>query len=171
MKAVSAMVLTLDDAYYKTKPGRAEFGKITNRIKAARPREVSKGDFCSHVANGGSWVGGEFENDLKKLVRWQLSALDFDDGSFSPTDALDRCELLNITPMCVYFTLSATLDNPRFRLVFMLDQPLTDEKQARKCISALLGAFPEADQSCKNPNRIFLGSQGEVWPVYEVWQL
>ena len=141
------MLLTLDDVAYTAKPDRAEFARITSRMKAAQPRETDRHGFCAHIAQGKTWIGGAFDNGLKTLKSWQLAALDFDNGTLSPV---------------------ATIENPRFRMVFMLDQPLTAEKQARDCISALLSVFPEADKQCVNPNRIFLGSQGEVWPVFEV---
>ena len=38
---------------------------------------------------------------------------------------------------------------------------------ARGIRGTLLELFPEADQKCKNPNRLFFGSNGEVIPAWE----
>lgn len=165
------MLLTLDDVAYTAKPDRAEFARLMNRMKKTAPQEVDKRVFCEHVRAGRSWVGGAFDDGLKTFRSWQVAALDFDDGRLSPVEVLDRCELLGIAPLCLYFTLSATVENPRFRLVFMLDKPLADEAKARDCIATLLSVFPTADKKCSNANRIFLGSQGEVWTVFEVWSV
>ena len=178
------MLLTLDTKRYTAKPPRSEFGAITSRLKAAEPREVSKLDFCKHVASGSAWVGGAFADGLdpESLISWQLAALDFDnedgdgqplgfdDGRFmSPWRALARCESLHIAPMLIYKTLSSTEDNPHFRLVFDMGEPVTDRDVAEAVIESLLLAFPEADKACKNINRLFLGSNGVVWVVAEAW--
>ena len=163
------MIVTFDNVTYTAKPTQKQYAERTQRLKAAKPQDVSAHDFCAHVQAGGSWVGGAFTDGLKTLVQWQVAALDFDDGMLSPVEALNRCELLGISPLCLYFTLSATLEKPRFRLVFTLDEPVSDEQLARECIGSLLSMFPEADQNCRNPNKIYLGSQGEVWACHEVW--
>ena len=163
------MLITLDDVRYSEKPDRAEFGKLTNRMKTATPQEVTLEEFAAHVEQGKPFIGGAFDDGLKTLKSWQVVSLDFDDGTLSPIAALERCELLGVSVAFLYFTLSATLDHPRYRLVFVLEEPLHDEERARECIEALLAAFPEADQSCKNPNRSYLGSCGEVWRVWKVY--
>lgn len=163
------MLVTLDDVAYTTKPDRAEYSRITNRMKAAKPREVDKLEFCKHIAEGKSFIGGAFDRGLKHLISWQIAALDFDDGKISPIEALDRCEQLDIAPMLLYFTLSSTVKKPRFRLVFDLGQSVHDADVAADVIATLMHEFPESDAQCRNANRIFLGSNGEVWQCWQVW--
>ncbi len=90
-------------------------------------------------------------------------------GFLHPLDALRRCQRLKLAPLCLYFTMSAQLDPPwyKYRLVFDLGHPITDEAEAAAVTSSLLAAFPEGDKACKNINRLFFGSCGEVW---ETWQ-
>lgn len=38
-----------------------------------------------------------------------------------------------------------------------MDQPVTSKAQYEVIMLGLLSLFPEADQSCKNPSRFFLG--------------
>lgn len=178
------MLITLDDVRYTTttKPDSGEFGKLTNRMKKAEPQDVSKFELLNHIAAGKSFIGGAFSNGLKTLDSWQLAALDFDNcdndgkpllpderGFLSPFEALERCESLGLSPMVIYKTLSYTKENPRYRVVFNFSETTSDAGIAQAVILTLLDLFPEADQACKNPNRIFLGSNGIVWATCEKW--
>lgn len=90
-------------------------------------------------------------------------------GYLDPVGALDRCERLSLEPLCLYFTMSAQCpDWPRFRVVFDMGE-LLDQDTAQGIISSLLTAFPEADQACRNVNRLFYGGNGEVWETWRVW--
>ena len=192
------MLLTLDDLRYTAKPDRAEFGRLMNRMKAAKPREVDKTELLEHISNGGSFIGGAFTDGLKTLISWQVAALDFDnvtavldadgkplkdeqghiikrpllpteDGYLSPFEALDRCESLGITPFAMYKTFNYSKENVRFRLLFDFSETANDDTLARAVILTLLDMFPEADPECKNPNRIFLGTNQAVWFICEAW--
>ena len=192
------MLLTVDDVAYTAKPDRAEFARLMNRMKAAKPREVSNQEFLQYVASGKSIIGGAYENDLQTLVSWELGFLDFDndtkvldadgkpmrdenghelkrplcpgeEGFISPFEALERCESLGIAPFAMYKTLNCSQDNMRFRLVFRLDEPTTDAETAQTVMLTLHDFFPEADKKCTNPNRIYCGTTGAVWAICEAW--
>lgn len=194
------MLLTLDDVRYSTKPNRAEFGRLTNRMKATKPREVTKYEFLEHIAAGRSFIGGAFSNELQTLDSWQVAALDFDnetnvldadgkplkdeqghllkrpllpaeDGYISPFEALDRCESLEITPFAMYKTFNCSKENTRFRLLFDFADTTNDDAIAQAVVLTLLDSFPEADKQCKNPNRIYCGTTQAVWAVCEAWFL
>lgn len=157
----------LDRVYYKEKPRGGEWGRLTNSMKNAGQEFVSKRDFCEHLRRGGSWIGGHFSDGLTNLEVLRLIALDFDSPDrLPPLAALDRCERLDVWPMVLYFTLSATPANPRYRLIFDCGEDVTDVKEAREIIAALLARFPEADKACRDPARRWLGSCGEVWQIW-----
>lgn len=191
------MLLTLDDVRYTEKPDRAEFARLMNRMKAAKPREVDKYGFLQHIAAGKSFIGGAFEDDLQTLTSWQLAALDFDnvtklgddgkpikdesghelkrplrpgeDGFISPYEALERCEHLHLKPMVIYKTLNDRPENPRFRIVFDFAETTDDVNMAKAVMMTLHSVFPECDHQCKNPNRIYCGTTGAVWAICEAW--
>lgn len=192
------MLLTLDDVAYTTKPDRAEFSRLMNRMKKAEPREVDKLQFLQHIAAGKTFIGGAFTDGLQTLKSWQLAALDFDndtkvigddgkpvkdadghelkrplrpgeDGYLSPFEALERCEHLGLSPMIIYQTLNNTKENPRFRIVFDFAETTDDADIAKAVVMTLLDAFPEADKLCKNPNRIYCGTNQAVWAICEAW--
>lgn len=52
--------------------------------------------------------------------------------------------------------------------MFDYGEVVETEAEARAVYGGtLLELFPEADQKCKNPNRLFFGSNGEVIPAWE----
>ena len=192
------MLITLDHTVYAVKPSRDEFKRLMTCMKKAQPQEVSKHELLNHISAGKSFIGGAFTNELNSLISWQVAALDFDnetkvldadgkplkdekghdlkrpllpgeDGFISPFEALDRCESLGVTPFAMYKTLRYSKENPRFRLLFDFSETTNDEGIARAVIVTLQELFPEADRSCKNPNRIFLGTDKTVWAICEAW--
>lgn len=188
------MIVTLDNTPFRRKPKGRGFGALTNRLKAAGGTEIDAGAFCDHVRQGKTWVGGVYEKSASgwgSFVGQQVFGMDFDndtecgkneDGSaikrplrpgevgyLDPLDALRRCISLDLTPLCLYFTLSASLDplNYRYRLVFDMGEPVASQCEAESVIGTLLDMFPEADQKCRNANRLFCGSNGEVIETWE----
>jgi hypothetical protein len=57
-----------------------------------------------------------------------------------------------------YHTASSTPENPRFRILFELESPVTDADLYREMVLALLWKVgAEADPWCKDPCRVFMG--------------
>ena len=184
----ASIIVTLDDVFYRVKPQGSEYGAITKRLQQAGPTICTPTEFSNHVKCGGTWVGAVYEpsdSGWGNFIGQRLFGLDFDnatsrngaksplsvgdEGYLDPVDALDRCEKLGFSPMLLYFTYSARCpDWPRFRLVFDIGE-MVEEEMAKKILRAFLKAFPEADQACKNPNRLYLGSNGEVWECWRVF--
>lgn len=176
--------VTLDNHFYRAKPNRAEVGAITNRLKMAGPTCCSEAELCEHVRRGGTFVCGTYEpqrNSWGEFAGQQLAAIDIDNkddtcelrpgdnGYLDPLDALDRCNRLGLSPLCLYFTFSCRPDHYRYRLVFDYGERLGNKIMAETAVRTLLDLFPEADKACKNANRLFFGSNGEVWEAWQVW--
>lgn len=110
-----------------------------------------------------------YDADGHKLKRMLMP---HEEGYLDPTDALDRCEQLDLTPLLLYFSMSSrNPDKVKYRLVIDLGELVTDEADAAAIVESLLIAFPEADQSCSNLNRLFFGTRpdGEVWECWRSW--
>lgn len=58
----------------------------------------------------------------------------------------------------LYSTFSHTEEDPRSRVVFVLDTPIHQVENYRSALSTLLFHYPSFDQSCKDPCRGFYGS-------------
>ena len=174
--------VTIDREPYSAKPDGKTAGAITNRLKVAEPLTIDSAGFCGLVRQGCTWVPGCYGgSDMQpgNFESLQLCAVDIDNaeevdgekrhlvdgepGFMSRQAAFERCQLFDLEPLCIYETFSSSEEHPRFRIVFDLGEPVTDYKTACDAIACLLAAFPEADQACKNPNRLFFGSNGQVW--------
>lgn len=163
------------------KPKGPEMGAIRNRL--GRPEAhvrigIEHLDWA--IRHGLTLMPGVCEGGTR-AENWksqQLWLVDFDNDQamtargydvLDPLDALDRAFRMGLDPLFVYFTHKATVDpwNPRYRIVFALDAPVTDRSQAEGIGDMLLRAFPEADQSSCQPERMFLCPGGEVWPSWK----
>jgi hypothetical protein len=91
-------------------------------------------------------------------VNQQLFMTDHDKG-LTVEQALERCKEHSIKPSFGYYTFGSTPEAPRFRLCFLLDEPITTEQDRASVVDYFLSTvFPEADQSCRDACRIFFGA-------------
>lgn len=181
--------VTLDPVPFSHKPRGREVAGVTRRMQAAGATLVTAAEFVEHVRAGKTWCGGTFspcEGGWGEFQGQRLFALDFDNGTHDrplhegdegflhPLAALDRCDSLQIMPLCLYFSMSATYAGDdaanvyRYRLVFDMENE-HDGRAAQAILKTLLELFPEADPACRNANRLWFGSCGEVWPIAEAW--
>ncbi len=80
---------------------------------------------------------------------------------------MDKCTELEILPCFGYTSFSHSEAEHRFRLVFCIDEPITDRKYRDKLQNALCNAFGESDQVTKNPSRIFFGGKTLICNEYD----
>ena len=186
--------VTIDRVAYTRKPTARDATAITRRLQKQGGIDCTAKQLCRCIELGFTFVGGVYtpnNGSWGAFEGQQIFALDFDNsapmrnaeggaikglkrplepgesGYLCALDALDRCySSLGISPLCLYFTMGARFpDWEKFRIVFDAGEQL-DQAEANKQIRSLLRAFPEADQACKNSNRLFYASNGEVWPCY-----
>ena len=94
----------------------------------------------------------------------QHVGLDFDTGDYNSSfDGILEDKFIQDNASFIHTTASHTSNSPRARVVFILDRPISSVKK----YSLLTEAFAEtyktnghADPSCKDPVRLFFGSQG-----------
>lgn len=176
--------LNADGRYWNEKPTASDAMGITRRLQQQEPMVVTCSRFCRFVEMGGTFTGAVYNpgsgSGWGEFVGMQLFSLDFDNaapdkrplrpgeaGYLDPLDALERAYGEGLPPVCLYFTFHAkALDAPRYRVVFANPEPVRSEADAKAVIRMLMGVFPECDRSCKNPNRLFYGSSGEVWQCW-----
>lgn len=87
------------------------------------------------------------------------------DNPLNPGEAREIMEAHGIDPFCMYWSFSNTEDHPKYRIMVILDEPLTDPKEAKdltRRFTAIFNDFtaPEkcADTKIKDNARIFYGS-------------
>lgn len=98
---------------------------------------------------------GDHRND-ENFVSRELIMVDIDSG-MTIEELLDN-EWYQEYGAGYYITPSYTVEKPRFRILFRLEQPETDSQRLRKINRGLLALFVQADQACKDPTRIFYGT-------------
>jgi len=91
----------------------------------------------------------------------QHIGLDFDTGDEdSSFQKLSRDKFISKYAAFLYTTISHKPEEPRSRVIFLLDQPIMQAKNYTLAVSALLWLFGTADRQCKDAARFFYGSQG-----------
>ena len=152
--------ITIDPTVQKSKPQKNwEKGRISNNLKTVTGVTIS--EFAEAVSQplSYSWSGGIF-NGTRSNKNWKgqaVFALDFDDGTVAIEQVLDRLKEFQIFPQVWYTTFSDKPEHRKFRVIFFLDKPITEIKVHKFIMSSLLEMFPEADPSCKDASRYFLG--------------
>lgn len=87
-------------------------------------------------------------------VSQQLFALDFDSG-FTHHQLIERLTQYDLVANIIYSTFSDTPELRKFRVIFALDDPITDIFYAKEILKGLLKLFPEADRQCSDPCRMY----------------
>jgi hypothetical protein len=109
----------------------------------------------------------------------QYLALDIDSGDLT-LEVLLADPLIGNFATIIYSTISSTPENPKWRVVFILPEPITDGQVFRKAATALLDRYRNTDQQVKDPARFFYGSApmtgisvslGNGLPITEVLKL
>lgn len=159
----------LDIVDFSKKPGSDETKQINNRI-IKHPIEMDVVELSQKVIAPFSrtWTPAYLEGQRKSDC-WKsqsLFALDFDEGITS-IKVIERLKDFGLDCTFIYSTFSSTSENPKFRVVFQLNQCIVDAQLGRKITIALLTLFPEADQTCKDGSRIFFGGLDLIYKNYD----
>ena len=93
----------------------------------------------------------------------QHIGLDFDTGDVqSSIERLSQRDFIQRNAALIHTTASHTEDNPRARVLFILERPIYSRRKYSILTEAFADAFTDrgADQSCKDPVRLFFGAEG-----------
>ena len=89
----------------------------------------------------------------------QHVGVDLDDGTYS-WDELVHMPIVVMHAAIVHTTASHTREHPRYRVLFLLEEPITDPDDYTQAVGAFMGAFgAAADPACKDPARLFFGAE------------
>lgn len=123
-------------------------------------RKIKLGQAFSPIVFQDSYRKGE------NFISSQMLVLDFD-GDAKLDDVLKK-DLIKRYASAYYTTPSHGQgeNGDRFRILFLLPEPIEDPEIYKTCMKNLLKLFPEADQSCKDSARAFFGS---AKCEYEEW--
>lgn len=157
--------LCIDRESLSVKPNKAHTGAIKKRLHEY-PREVEMPILADMVGNKGHsfYCGtptGMTNNDWNGQ---QLVVLDYDDEGINYNDVYRMFEGVGLTPTFSYKTLSYTEEYHKFRLVWALNEPITDFRVA-VCITNALIKISEnkgykVDKASRKIAQMWLGGKG-----------
>jgi len=117
--------------------------------------------FVKRVTADGYAFSGVMKDSYRrksKFISAQHLALDDDRGTYEASiDALSQDPFIAGYAAFIYETPSSTPENPKSRVVFVLNAPITDGKEYELAQAALLFKFGETDESVKEASRFFYG--------------
>ena len=114
-------------------------------------------DLAEHICRGDSWgpvYSGRPSRD--RFVLGQTIGVDLDDSP--PLVNLTRMPFVLAYCALIYPTLSWQTDKERYRLVFVLDEPLADVAGYEYAAKLVTGLFSGADTAVANAGRTFYGN-------------
>lgn len=167
--------LHIDSQPFTAKPQKEQAGKLTNRITnaitAVTPEELAQ----LVGTEGRTMVLATMNGKRTKLnmMQQQALALDFDnkdddtglktEGFFYQTiqETLED-EFIKQHAAFIYKTFSYTPEWEKFRVVFILDKPLTTNEQVEGAYRYLMERYPNADRATKDSSRLFYGGREAI---------
>lgn len=155
--------ITIDPRPVHSKPDETYKMTITSHLTLKTGITINEFSELVSPPNSFTWSPGLF-NGTRSNANWvqqSVFALDFDSG-ITIDQVLERCTQFCIAPQVWYPTFSDSPAKQKFRVVFFLDQPITDRKLFIFLIESLMRLFPESDPSCKDASRYFYGGKKSV---------
>ena len=129
--------------------------RICKTVEEIAPKELAKS-----LANGQTMVLGVMKNEVRKKVNLnyqEVIALDFDDNT--TIEEIENNEFIKDNASFIYTTFSHTEGHHKFRVVFFLENKLTNNEQVLEVYNKLFEMFPTADVNCKDSSRLFFGGK------------
>jgi len=164
-KEIEEFLVQVDHIPYKQKPDSKEMASIKARTQGNEPKSLTAEQLVDFIEQGCSISPAVLKGGLKaeNWIQQQLFFIDIDNNNKKVPpmlicEAIEICINNEIEPLLYYESYSHTDSNPKFRLVFAMDEPIFEEWKRKIIIETLISLFPQADTSCTNADRIFFGT-------------
>ncbi|WP_322154597.1 hypothetical protein [Paratractidigestivibacter sp.] len=169
------VLVTIDTKPYASKPPKesGEVARVSNRLMSIGPAVATAEELARSISEGRAFLPsvnvGKRSPDT--WTAQQLFCIDVDNdaetlrrcGHTLPYfKGINRAFALGLPLIVSYLSFSATDMSDRYRLLFDMGEPTEDKARAEEFGAALLAAYPEADQSSTQLNRLFYGTDKEV---------
>lgn len=160
------ITLNIDSEGFKHKPDKKQTASIQKRMSSNK-KQITIPEFIAAIEEGRAFKAAALNGN--KNIDWesqQVFALDIDNdeksvnkyGMLTPEDAVKRFNDLRVPPAFYYESFSSTKEKPKFRLIFIVKNPVTDIRIRNAIQIALMTIMPEADIACKDLSRLFYGT-------------
>ena len=159
--------LNIDAKGYNTKPSKFA-GAISNRTRQqGAQKEIEAEQLLNYITGGFTFtpalIGGSLEEHEARRAKgdrnlqpyWQsqqviVADIDNEQGhnkikyELTPGAALDACKAAGIDPFCIYKTFSYTPEHEKYRVLIVLDRPITEFDTAADLIGRFCNLFNAA---------------------------
>lgn len=127
------------------------------------PKEVGLPELVKHIREGKAFTVGCFKDNHRiesNFVSSQLLALDLDQCPMDIDQLEDWSEFIQQHAFMMYATPTSTKEQPKTRILFLLDEPIEHPTRWRALQLGLMEEFAQVkpDGACKDPSRLFFGS-------------
>lgn len=164
--------LHIDSISYKDKgfsKNQEEMKKLKYRLQGTSPPvEVTLKELMEAVQEGKAVSPAVMKGTkADDFLEQQVFMLDIDNTNTKKTilqvaDAISICEKNGLHVAFYYFSFSHTEKLPKFRLVFVMNEVITDTILRDTVMRRLIDLFEQADASCTNADRVFFGTNKEA---------
>jgi hypothetical protein len=152
--------ITIDPTPQHKKPDSRTVKNITRNLSLVTGVTINEFSELVSPPNSFTWSGGIFEGS-RSNNNWRYQsvfALDFDKGTLSIQQIINRIQQFDIHPQIWYSSFSDSSELRKFRVVLFLDSPVDDPDIYKLITSSLKKLYPEAD-NCFDPARFFYGGK------------
>lgn len=162
--------LHIDKIGYNDKGlAKKEFAIIKNRVQQdSPPVEVTLKEIIEKIQEGKSISPAVMKGTKEKdFIEQQVFMVDIDNKKegipiLQLKDAISICEKYHLPLAFYYFSFSHTEKTPKYRLVFVMNEVITDHILRATIMQRLIKLFEQADTSCINADRVFFGTNKEA---------
>ena len=166
MKKIS---LLIDKIEFKKKPIDYEIAQIKQRFNNVECiKELTIEELFDYIKTGHTFIPAVLKGGTKNenWIQQQLVAIDVDnkEETITPQEAVQLFKKHKINVLGYYHTFNSTHELPRYRLLFLLDEVIT-ESNKMKFIVETLNTFIHGDTACKDLSRMFYSTNGEQQEV------
>lgn len=182
-KAITEGIITMfDNVSFKTKPETNDVTKIRNRTVTNKSgnytlEEIKNNLICGHtcipaaIKSKKKWLDGEsnyqifmldFDNSvIDKATKKKIDFTVDDDRHVTFEQVLEHCKEENLIPTFAYSTFSHTEKQHKFRLVYILDEPIHSIEEVLGVYKTFKDIFKDyhIDTSTTDIARLFFGGQ------------
>lgn len=165
------MLVKIDTESYKQKPEN-QFGYIKGRFRKIQAKMYDPSEVIKNIEQGKAIQPTDSKGiKAEDWIAQNTYLVDIDndkDGALQTIEkSLEICNKYNIHPIFIYETFSSTIEKPKYRLVFCMNETITDTNRRKLILETLIRLFPQADSACKNADRIFLGTNKKICYIEE----
>ena len=158
------MKVSINEVEWEHKPStKSEVLQIAQNFKTI---ESDTADIFNRLISGQTFCPAIFQENKRKnanFISQQLFALDFDEGH-SPEEIIQILTDHNIQTNFMYFSFSHKPTHPKFRIVIILDEIITNKKTRDLIQVGLMNISKYSDPACKDSARMFYGGKsGELF--------